>query len=257
MEYNDPQSFQRLTGLAIFTPTGQSGGINLGNIQMMKLDHNLKSIDDKASIRGRIQLRRRKYTDALPVYTIDINQFLTPNLELMLLGTKSAGDFVQSAATASTYTFTAAAGLWFFIPAYGVQNVTVRVGSTVKVIDQDYFLDNFNGLIGIPITPIGIQPGDTVVVTFDQQAFALDAYKAFTNLDRRGQLVIFAEDEQGPPAIEIWIMDVSLSCKKGADTDPTRFRTFQLEAAVIGEPDVRRRADVLHLSVGDDTFVWG
>lgn len=256
MEYNNPQTFQRLTGRAIFTPDGQAGGIDLGNIEMVRSDYGTKTIESMTSVRGVVSRRRRDTHSSAPIFSIDGNQLVAPNLPLLLLGDQ-LDDFAQIAGTGSTFTFTAVAGLTFVIGAYGMMNVVVKVGAVTKVIDQDYYLDNFNGTIGIPISPIGIVPGNTVVVTFDQPGLALDQYTAFTHLDRTGTLIVFCEDDQGPPAAEIWTMSVSLSCKKGPDTDPSKFRRFTLEAAVIGFPNVKHRGDVLNLGVGVDTFIYG
>jgi hypothetical protein len=267
MEYNDIASFQRLTGLGFFTPDGQAGAISLGNVTMLKIDYGLKSVDSKASVRGRISLRQRVYTESLPVYSIDGNQFATPLIPLLLLGDQ-LGDYIQTAKSAQTFTFTAAAGLAFFIGAYNLTSVVVKVGSTVKTQGIDYFLDDPNvdqssavslqGVVILPVDSEGINDGDVVTVTFDQQLLSLEQYEAFTQLSRQGTLVVFAEDEDGGPGREIWTMSVQLSCKKGADIDPTQFRKFTLEAALLAKANVMRNPGIgiIPLGVGGDTFAW-
>ena len=264
MEFNDPQSFERLTGLAYFTPAGQAGAIPLGNIQMVKSDYGLKTVDDLKSIRGVLQLRRRVTYGAVPIFSIDGNQFATPTIPLLLLGTRLA-DLAQASATASTFTFTSAAGQAFWVGAYNISNVSVASGGMPMAQGTDYFIDLFNGMVLVPVLGSGIPDGAAAVVTFDQAAFTLEQYLAFTTLSRTGSLVVFAEDEFGPPAKEIWTMQVSLTCKKGADMDPSKFRMFTLEAALLGTPLVQKRGEseptiiqpgTDSLGVGGDTFAW-
>jgi hypothetical protein len=265
MDFNDLQSFERLTGLAFFTPAGAAGAIPLGNITMLKVDYGTKAYEPLKSLRGVLQRRRRDTYGHLAIYSIDGNQFATPMIPLLLLGTKT-DDFAQSAATAQTFTFTAAAGLAFFAGAYSLANVVVKVSGVTKTIGTDYFLDDPNvpqigasmqGCVIIPVDTQGIQEGDVVTVTFDQAALVMDQYLAFTQLSQTGLLQVFAEDEAGGPGREVWIMTVQLTCKKGADIDPTKFRSFTLEAAIIGNPAVMKPGgtSLLSIGVGGDTFL--
>lgn len=272
MEYNDVSSFERLTGLAFFTPADDpNGAISLGNIEMLKVEYGVKSIDAKTSVRGRVQLRQRTYTEALPVYSIDGNQFASPTIPLLLLGQQIA-DYLQTAATGSTFTFTAASGRCFFVGAYNITNVVVKVGTTTMTLGTDYFLDDPNlpqinsslqGVVILPVEPQGINDGLVVTVNYNRPDLAMDQYQAFTNLFRQGTLVVFAEaSNSASPGQEIWTMSVQLSCKKGADIDPSKFRTFTLEAAIFGNPRVLKPSEsslaeeLLHLGVGGDTFAW-
>lgn len=254
MEYNDLSSFERLTGLAFFTPAGQAGAINLGNIEMVKADYGTKSVDKMISVRGKLLLGRRDTYQAVPVFSIDGNQFASPVIPLLLMG-DSLGDSAQVAGSGFTFSFTAETGLSFLIGTFGLTNVVVQVSSSTKTLGVDYFLDALNGIVSIPVTAAGISAGNTVVVTFDQPALALENYSAFTHLNRTGTLVVYAEDEAGPPAKEIWTMTVSLACKKGADFDPTKFRKFTLDAALLGNPTVQKRGGFEDLSTDDDVIL--
>jgi hypothetical protein len=236
MEYANPSSFERLTGKALFTPTGQAGAIDLGNIEMHKLDYGPKSVEIPKASRGKLTLARRDTFQTVPAFSIDGDQFATPIIPLILLGDQ-IGDLSISSGTGSTFTFTAAKGLSFWVGAYNISNVSVAVASVGKTLNTDYFLDAYNGIISLPVLPAGIADAATVVVTFDKPAITMEQYNAFTKLNRQGTLVVYAEDEYGPPAKEIWTMtSVQLSVKSGPERTGEKFSKFTLEASIIGDP---------------------
>src|SRR5262245_41331948 len=112
MELYDRPSFDRLSGLAFFTPEGESGAIPLGNIEMMKLEVELNSRDYVAPVRNQLQLRKRKVTGRVPIYSIHGNQFPSVSAPLLLLGQRET-DYVQLAANDQTFIFTAVPGRGF------------------------------------------------------------------------------------------------------------------------------------------------
>jgi len=240
MEYNNLATFERLSGKAFFQPKGQTGMIDLGNIDMMKLDYNPKTVEIPLASRGRLALARRDTFQVTPVYQIDGNQFATPIIPLLLLGDQLA-DIVQTSGSAQVFSFTAKAGLAFYIGARGVTNVVVKVAGVTKTPDVDYFLDDYNGIIKIPVTPVGISDGATVDVTFDKPAITFEQFQAFTKLNRQGTLIVHEEDEYGPPALNIWTMQVQLTVKTGPNKEPDKFSKFSLEASLFGTPTMVKR----------------
>ena len=244
MELIDPPSVERLSGLAFFLPSDAVSGaaIHLGGIEMMKLDYGLKVLDIPTARRGIVYPKKRVIYGRSAEWQIQGNQFSTPQIALQLAGTRLA-DAVQPATTGATYTFTAVPGGAYYLGASSILLQNVKVGtSDPKVQDYDFFLDDFNGWIWLPVNGGTIVAGDVVVVTFDYPGLAFEQYTGLDTLSSDGVLTVFAEDHFGPPAREKWVMNVTLSFDGIADMDPMAMRSHTLKALVYGEPQVFKRA---------------
>src|SRR4051794_3924097 len=125
MDYLDPQAFHRLSGRAYFTPAGDAGQIDLGNIQMHSLTFGVKRRLHLNSVRGIVAPDRVKTYYTEPKFTIDGDEFVTPLLPLIFLG--SAKDqFTQNSATVQTKAFdVVVAGRAYDLGAFDVTNVSV------------------------------------------------------------------------------------------------------------------------------------
>lgn len=249
MEFFDEASFERLTGQAFFTPTGEAGAIQIGNIEMMKIDFGLKSKEAFASVRGELFLRRHKVFGRAPIYSIQVNQFASPTVPLQLLGER-LGDLIQVVTNSYTFTFTAVLGRGFELPHLAATINWVRVAGEDKMPGHDYFVDDpaieqgplcYNGWILLPVSQGTIVAGNVVSVNYSAPALSLEQYRALATLSRDGVLVVLKEDHFGPPAREKWIMDVTLYSEAGPETHPDKFRSQTLKAAVYGKPLVRKR----------------
>jgi hypothetical protein len=267
MELFHRPSFERLTGLAFFTPSGGSGAIPWGNIQMMKLDHGLKMRDYTISVRGVLQLRKRKVYGRVPIYSIQGDQFSSQATPILLGGERAAVDHSQLATGSTTFSFTAAMGRGFRLPHVGATIASVKVGSDLKTLGYDYFVDDpaidqtpfsHTGYIILPQSAGTIVAGNLVSAIYSAPAFTLEEYVAFSNLQTDGALVVLCEDEFGPPALWEWIMDVTVYCKASPDVQEDKFRVHNIEAAVYGEPIVRRRSSpypLAEIALGDHSIL--
>jgi hypothetical protein len=221
---------------------------------MLKLNTSPKTVEVPLAKRGVQTLAKRDTYQVTPVYEITSDQFSSPTFALQLMGDQLA-DFSQASGTASTFTFTAKAGRAYQIGKYNITIKNVKVGAAEKIPGTDYFIDDpnvpqppggslgtgfiaQNGVIILPVIPAGIADGATVVVTYDSPALTREQYVAFTKLNRKGTLTVYAEDETGADAREIWTMIVQLSGKNTGDIDPTKFREAVLEASIFGNPNV-------------------
>lgn len=242
MELSNLSSYERLTGKFLFTPLGDVGAIDLGNLDAVKSSFNPKSVEVMLNQRGASTLARKDTTSISQVFTIQGNQFHTSVMNLLLMGDKNA-DLSQSSGTATTFGFTALAGRSYWIGAYNVSAVVVTVSATTKTLDVDYFLDAYNGVIRLPELPAGIADAASVTVTFNKPAETMESYTALTKLNRQGSLQCFLEDEYGPPSKEIWVASkVQLTTKDAPDAgDPSKFRTWSMEMAVFGAPTIYKR----------------
>lgn len=242
MEYANLSSYERLTGKYLFTPLGDTGAIDLGNLTAVKNALGPKSVEVMLNQRGTSVLARKDTTSVAEVFTINGDQFATPIIPLLLMG-DAAADYSQSSATGAIFNITAKLGRSFPIGAYNVANVVVTVSAATKTLGVDYFLDAYNGLISFPVVAAGIAADASVVVTFDKPALTMEAYTALSKLNRQGSMIVFLEDEYGPPAKEIWTAaSVQLTTKDFPDAaDPSKFRTWAMEMSVFGKPTVNKR----------------
>lgn len=251
MELSDRPSFERLTGLAFFTPEGETGAIPFGNIELFKHDYGIKTKDFWRSIRGNLFLSKRKVHGRAPIYSIQGNQFASPTIPLLLLGEQQS-DYAQTATGSHYFTFTAVMGRAVELPQVAATIYQVGVSGADKTLGYDFFVDDpaleqsllsHTGWVILPANGGTIVAGDVVSVYYSAPALSLEEYLAFSRLSRDGTLVVLAEDEFGPPAREKWILDVTLYCKAAAETHPDRYRSYTMEAAVYGNPIVRRRRE--------------
>src|SRR5438128_33666 len=120
MEYLDTAAILRLTGRAFFTPTGQLSAIDLGNCEMVKLDFAPKRKQHYRTIHGKQVLDRDDVYGADPKWNITVDEFATPMLPYLYAATGANTDVTQSAATASTVTFSSKKGRTFDIGKYNL-----------------------------------------------------------------------------------------------------------------------------------------
>jgi hypothetical protein len=231
---------ERLTGAAYFTPAGGGPTINLGAIEMMRLDYGLKSIDIMRSRRGMVYPRKRHFHQRSPVFEIKGTQFATSRMALQLAGTRLANT-MQDADGFILYVFTAMPGAAYSIGSSVIFIESVMVGSDTKVLDYDFYIDTFNGWIWLPENGGTIVAGDVVEVRYSRVSQEFEVYTAIDTPSRDGVLTVYAEDHLGPPAREKWVMDVTISVKGMPDTDPAKFRTWSMEALILGNPTVYKR----------------
>lgn len=233
-------SFQRLSGKAVFFPTGSAAGIHMGSITMIKQALNEKTNDTKYAIDGDNITVKRQLTEVTPIWTIEGNQFHSAMKPLLLLGTKNS-DVVQSSATAATLTITAALGRTFDIGARNITNVVVTVSAATKVDGTDFFLEAKDGLIRFPETAAGIANGASVLITFDKPALTRESYTAFNKLNNTGNLVLFEKDDVDPVAVNEWTFNGTLYTKSMGDTDVTKDKAWSMDFSVNGQPNMLSR----------------
>lgn len=231
-DYNDTLAIHRLTGRAFFRPNGQLGQIDLGNIQMHKLEYNLKRKPHLSSRRGIVFTDRNDTYGSEPKFSITGDEFATPLLELIHLGTSNA-DFVQTVGTGSV-TFAATPGQIYDLGAMDISNIVMTV-PTGKIENTDYIVDYGKGKIYIPIGTTSIAPGASVTVTFSQNAVVMNSVTMLTQLDRLGAMQIFEEDSFSLLPRNIFDFACSLSTDSGGDTKPDDYKKFTLIASVIGQ----------------------
>jgi hypothetical protein len=231
MEYDVAAAPKQISGRAFFTPTGESGEIDFGNILMHKLEFGVKRKERLKARRGQLVQTHNKAYQANPEFTLEGDEFTTPMLPIIFGGTANA-DVVQSAGTASTFAFTATKGRWFFCGAFKITNASLTTpGSKVEGVvgaPADYLIDRGLGRIYIPLGS-SIANGASCVMTFDKPAITRDSINAMDQLNRAGSLRVLEEDSYSTePRIE-YIFPCNVNTDSPGDSKPEDYGKFQLK----------------------------
>lgn len=236
------QSLDRLTGTAVFTPTGQSAGVDLGDIALHALSLGAVREKRRYPVSRDTLLETEETIAVAPTFSIEGQQYHTAVLPFILLGVRNA-DVPQNALYDQSRDFVAASGKVFDLGLLGLSNVSVKVGSTVMVPDRDYFAEPNKGLIRLPESPYGygIQAGDTFTVFFDAAPLLFESYTALSQLDQAGTLKLWEMDAVGVK--NLWSVPGSMSADAFGDGDPLKHRRWKLRFSPTGFPAVLRRKD--------------
>jgi hypothetical protein len=238
MDYGAVAVFERLTGRAFFTPAGQTGAINLGNILTHKLEWGLKRKTTFKSRRGQLSVRDDDVIGAEPRFTIECDEFATPLLALLHGG--SAPEYaVDTAATGATFTFTAALGLAFRTNFFSISNVSI-VTPTGKVEGTDYKIDYGLGIIYLPLTST-IAPGATVTMRYDRIAITYNRVTALDAPSKKGTLLVYEEDDFSLTPKTTYACAVALSIDGSLSTKVDTYKSVTLRAAVLGSITIYKR----------------
>src|ERR1044072_623122 len=119
MDYTSVYAKERLTGRDYFLATGDTSYVDLGNIQMMKFDYGIKRKPHLSARRGIVYKDRDDAYGAEPKWSITSDEWVTPLLPFLWLGTANA-NFAQSSGAGSTFNFTSKKGKAFDIGKYGL-----------------------------------------------------------------------------------------------------------------------------------------
>ncbi len=239
MDYNAVAAVERLTGDAFFTPTGQTGQIRLGNIQMHKLDYSPKRKQHFRNSRGKQVLDRDDAYGIEPKFTIEGDEFTTALLPLLFLATSANADFAQVSGTAVSVTATVTPGLTYDLGALNINTLAMTAPAS-KTENTDYIVDYGKGKIYIPLGST-IAAGATMTVTFNKPVVAMDSLTAFSQLNRLGTLQVHEEDEYSLVPKTIYDFPCSLSTDNAGDTKPEDYKKFTLVATLTGTMAVRKR----------------
>src|SRR5262245_15999631 len=127
MDYTAAYGKERLSGRGYFTPTGATQGVDLGNVDMFKVEFGIKRKEHFSARRGVQTLDRFDAYASQPLWTITLDEFVSPMLAFAWAGTANA-NFSQSAGTAATFNFTFATtmkGATLDIGKYGLFNASL------------------------------------------------------------------------------------------------------------------------------------
>jgi len=250
-EVYNPQNILTLTGVARFTPNGETGAIRLGAIVMHKM---APEIEEKTiywpARSGLKKPARRNTTKADLVYTIDLIEHTKENDMILLFG--DLGDpYTQASATNGTVTINAVQPRReYAIGKFDVSNVTVEVNTNAKVVgtqdsqgvvtpaNADVILDAALGTLYVLETGT-IQPADNLTVTYHCNAVTRDTIIPLDTVQREGTLFLAEFDPGSTDPIRTHEFQCVLTPKdwgqfeSGGDNNK-----FTLQALVIATPSV-------------------
>jgi len=252
MDYTNPYGQERLTGRGYFTASGATQGADLGNMEMYKVDFGIKRKEHFDARRGVLTMDRYDAYASQALWTLTLDEFVTPLLAIAWAGTVNA-NFSQTAGTASTFNFTYAAtmiGATLDIGKYGLFNASLTTPSSkVEGYTADYVIDRGAGKFYIPLTTT-LAPGASVV-TYSCPALTYDSVNALQILNRPGVLELHGEDDSGsgksttgadaiPPSRYVWTIPCILSADSSGEFKPDDYRKITLTASATATMTVKR-----------------
>jgi hypothetical protein len=252
MDYTNPYSKERLSGRGYFIPTGATQGVDLGNIDMFKIEFGIKRKEHFASRRGVWTLDRFDAYGSQAAWTITCDEFVSPTLAYAWAGSKNA-DVAQAASPAATFNFTYAAtmkGATLDIGKYGLYTASLTTPSSkVEGYSADYVIDRAGGKVYIPLTTT-LAPG-ACVITYSAPALTYDSVTALNILNRPGNLELQAEDDSGqgkdsvapdavPPVRYIWLLPCILSADESGEFKLDDYRKITFKATATSPMTVKR-----------------
>jgi len=201
-EVYNPQNILTLTGVARFTPDGETGAINLGACVMHKM---APEIEEKTiywpTRSGLKKAARRNTVKADLVYTIDLIEHTKENDMILLFGAPGA-DYTQAQGTNLTVTINNVQPRRIYpIGKYNVSNVTVTVATAAKIVgtqdaqgtvtpaDADVILDPVLGTLYI-VEGGTIAADSALTVTYACDAESRDVIIPLEVVQRKGDLYL-------------------------------------------------------------------
>jgi hypothetical protein len=218
---------------------------------MFKVDFGIKRKEHFAARRGIITLDRQDAYSSMEVWTLTLDEFVSPLLKYAWGGTANANTS-QGALTGSTITFTTASlkGGTLDIAKYGLFNASLTTpGSKTEGYNADYVIDRAGGKLYIPLTST-IADATTLIVTYSCPALTYDNVTALNVLNRPGTLEVQGEDDSGqnigaaadavPPARYIFTIPCILSVDDSGDFQPDDYRKITVKAVATAAMTVKR-----------------
>jgi len=252
MDYNAPYAKERLTGRGYFLLTGATQLVDLGNIEMFKVDFGIKRKEHFASRRGVLSMDRYDAYASQALWTLTCDEFVSPLLAYAWAGPVNA-NVVQSAAAATTFNFTFALtmkGAALDIGKYGLFSASLTTpASKVEGYSNDYVIDRGAGKIYFPAS--STLTAGASVVTYSCPAITYDSVTALQILNRSGSLEIHGEDDSGqgkdpsaadavPPSRYVWTVPCILTTDSSGEFKPDDYRKITILCTATSAMTVKR-----------------
>ena len=251
MDYNAPYAKERLTGRGYFLLTGATQLVDLGNIEMFKVDFGIKRKEHFAARRGVLSMDRYDAYASQALWTLTCDEFVSPLLAYAWAGPVNP-NFSQTSQTAQPFNFTFATtmkGAALDIGKYGLFNASLTTPtSKSEGYTLDYVIDRGAGKIYFPLsTTITAGAG---VVTYSCPALTYDSVTALQILNRNGSLEIHGEDDSAqnvgaaadavPPSRYVWTVPCILTTDSSGEFKPDDYRKITILCTATSAMTVKR-----------------
>jgi hypothetical protein len=247
MDYDQAYGKERLSGRGYFLATGDTSEVDLGNVEMMKIDFGIKRKQHYKARHGVQVLDRDDAYGAEAKWTVTLDEFTSPTLPFAWAGTPNT-DFAQTVATAATFNFNSKKGKSFNVGKYGLNNASLTTPAA-KVEGTDYVIDRAGGRVYIPLGS-SIADAAACVLTYDAPALTYDSVNALTVLNRPGTLEVHLEDDSAsgkgagtdavPPVRYAVVIPCILSADTSGEFKVDDYRKFTLVATINGQMVTKR-----------------
>lgn len=241
------QSFatlHRVSGVARFQPDGETGWLDLGDVEMHRPTAEVSRKVITRAARFGTEVRAEEITAAQFAWSLNLQEYIAATLEAQFFATPQL-DADLPALDAQVVSFpNVSRNRIYHIGAFDIRNVIVAVGTEVFTEDVDYTVTGITG-DALILEHGTIPPGSTITVAFDAPAAR---YNVQTNasartrkLTRRGTLRLM-EFDGGETPLSIITFTCSLCAEEWGERSVTDRSVFTLRALQLGPADYRTRA---------------
>jgi hypothetical protein len=238
----DPRNLDSVCGTVIFTPAGEGGGYDLGDVIMHRLDMIMETEPRvRAGRHGIYPAGERVFGTSSATWLLRLQEQLPESLQV-LFGASIAADNAQNEQVETLLTLGPIAKRRAYpLGYYGLTSVEVRVNGELYFSGDDYTVDYETGTLHVPEFS-GLPVGGTMVVKLSAQAvrsntLLITGPQAKPSL--QGRLRITEHDGRlndytGGPFVRIIEFDCDLSREDEGDRSCEEFADFTLRAAQRG-----------------------
>src|SRR5215471_8171584 len=243
MDYNAPYAKERLTGRGYFLLTGATQLVDLGNIEMFKVDFGIKRKEHFAARRGVLSMDRYDAYASQALWTLTCDEFVSPLLAYAWSGPENA-NFTQTLGSSTTLK-----GAALDIGKYGLFSASLTTpAGKVEGYSADYVIDRGAGKIYFPLT--STLTAGASVVTYSCPALTYDSVTALQILNRNGSLEIHGEDDSAqnvgaaadavPPSRYVWTVPCILTTDSSGEFKPDDYRKITILCTATSAMTVKR-----------------
>lgn len=240
------QSFatlHRVSGAALFQPEGETGWLDLGDVEMHRPTAEVSRKVITRAARFGTEARAEEITAAQFAWSLDLQEYVAATLEVQFFATPKP-DIDQPACDAQAINFTnVSRGRIYHVGAFDIRSVVVALGTEVFVEGVDYTASGITGDVQI-LEHGGVPAGSTITVTFDASVARYNvqsnASARTRKLTRRGTLRLM-EFDGGPTPLSIITFACSLCAEDWGERSVNDRSIFTLRALQLGNADYRTR----------------
>lgn len=232
----NPLSLQRAVCQALFKQTGATSYDDFASLDSLGVDYGTKEETNMFALTSGSLIETSENVSIKPVLTLKGRQFTDQNEAYLQMGTLASDD-VQSSASGSTTTITAALGKTFDLLKRNIAFTSATVSASAKVRDTDFYVEEQGGLARFPLVAAGIAAGASVVFTYDVAALTRKyVANAGTILNYYGSLLLLEYDAKNAQKVRCeWLFPtVILSPVNMGDFDPTKNKVWSMKVQVSG-----------------------